>query len=112
MRQIVRIGLCIMAATLALTACEKDSNVRNKSFVVEPGRAKLGPDDSIAVFRAIGGTPPYAWSVSDANLGSVASDSHIVTYTRSSQVGVNTVRVTDGNNWQAEAIVYQHNDEP
>ncbi len=111
MRGIITLTVLALAATMALSGCDDDSGVRGRSFTIDPGRATLSFESKTLILRAVGGEPPYVWSVSDPTLGAVSSDSHTVTYTRTPLVGVNTVRVVDGQGWKAEMVVYQRAEE-
>ncbi len=96
-----------LAAAILLSACEDDSDIRGASFAIQPAQATIEHDNDSLILRAVGGQPPYTWSVSDASMGTVSTNSHAVTYWRTPVNGVNTVRVVDGQRWRAEMLVTQ-----
>ena len=103
------------------TGCENNSNVSSAvstnlsataAFRISPNSVDLASNINHMVFEVIGGSPPFAWSVSEARLGTVSpsnTTSRTVNYYRQQggvvTQGVNIVRVEDSRTWSAQATV-------
>lgn len=73
---------------------------------INPPSPTLGTTTTTVGLNAVGGTPPYSWSVSRPDLGSVSPTTGAsVTYTRTQTAGANTVTVRDSANQTATATV-------
>lgn len=111
------ICLLLMAWTAVFVGCEKSSSPSPESssdifvgkLTLTPGQAKISPTNNITTFTAGGGTPPYRWSLSDKDMGSIPSTTaHAITYTRKQNAyGVNILTVYDRNDWGAIAVIEQ-----
>lgn len=102
------------AVAIVFSGCDDNSDletlnqtVATSPLTIEPSSVTLASDKTVVAFVAIGGTPPYAWQVSDQMLGAVGGTSgSVATYTRAGEVlGANQVMVVDHNGWSASATV-------
>ena len=83
-------------------------NTNSAIFVISPGAVALNPSQPTAVFKAENGTAPYIWNVSQPQLGLVPqTSSDSVTYSRTTNIGINVISVTDHHGWTAQAQVIQ-----
>jgi len=104
-------AICLLATMAVLSAgivgCESSDgtespvNVTPETVTLTPGGA------ASTVLEASGGLAPYAWSVSDATLGSVVSSGEVSVYTRTALSGINMVTATDTNGYIGRAMIYQ-----
>lgn len=80
-------------------------------LVVEPPSASMEASDTSIGFTAVGGSPPYTWTVATPSLGTVsysASSSYACSYTRvAGAEGQNIVIVRDSEGNTQSAIVTQ-----
>ncbi len=110
-------GLALCSAlvfALVPVACERDSDpvppaaADPAPLTLAPARATIPADQDVVILTARGGTRPYAWRVSDPDLGSVTdTDVGTVTYTRTAAPGAQVVQVMDRNRWVAECVIRQ-----
>lgn len=79
-----------------------------EALEISPGQRWFVPSGGTSgTFTASGGTAPYAWSVSNAGLGTISPTTGItVTYTTTQTMGTNTVTVRDAAGATATAIAY------
>ncbi len=105
------------ALVILLCSCEDSSedyqynrDVNIEPLTISPAEVTLTTEETFTVLTAVGGTPPFSWSVSDSSLGSLPdSNAATVTYTRKSAAyGANVVTVTDNNKWSSQCIVNQN----
>lgn len=101
--------LLVASALLAVIGCD-DGADSGDVFRVDPDKATLSQAEKTVSLGAVGGEDPLTWTVTDASLGSVAAQGRVVTYTRSTANGINTVQVTDSQGWLASAYITQQDD--
>jgi hypothetical protein len=99
---------------LCMIGCEKASDPDTPPatdptpLTLAPPTTTLSATQTVAVLTARGGTPPYAWRTSDSSLGTVPdTDAATVTYTRTTALGAQVIRVEDRNRWTAESVIRQ-----
>ena len=91
--------------TATATIIQED---RFAGLAIEPRQVALAADGDIALFAAIGGMPPYSWSVSLQALGKIhPRGAAQALYVRQAP-GNNTVILTDGRGQVAVASVTQN----
>lgn len=93
-----------LVAAIALVGCDDD--VSGAAFSINPGDTSILPAGSLTL-TAVGGEDPLTWTVSDEALGVVTGTGRTVAYNGAGGEGVNTVRVTDNQQWEAVAFVRQ-----
>ncbi|MBN1558013.1 MAG: hypothetical protein JW951_07695 [Lentisphaerae bacterium] len=113
--------LCLLAALAVFAGCENNSDTDADNgeglpeFYIEPGAVTLGFADTntLVIFEAVGGNPPFTWSMSAPELGTLSGTGgtgRLVNYTRSGTTeGANTLAVQDSKFWTAHATVIQDN---
>lgn len=100
---------CVLAVGL-LAGCESGSS---SSTVI--GGVSLTPASvyltagkiNTVTLSASGGDSNYTWSVSSTNLGMIYAMGDAAAYVSTTNAGVNTVIVTDGNHDGASAVITQ-----
>ena len=98
--------LLLFSLCVVFVGCEDDDD-GPKEFRVSPSSTTLRSANMSVVLKAVGGHLPVTWTVSDATLGAVTGDGRMVTYTRTTALGANVVKVTDSNGSEASAAVVQ-----
>ena len=103
--------LCLVATmavlTAALVGCESSDGTESPVQVTPETVTLSAGGNATVVLEASGGLAPYAWSVSDATLGSVAASGEVAVYTRTVASGINMVTATDTNGYLGRAMIYQ-----
>ena len=97
-----------IAALFITPGCENDndSEPTGGPLTIEPH--SVTAYQAGVVFQAVGGNPPFMWSVADPALGTIRyMRGRAAGYTRTSEAGVNLVQVTDDEQWSATATVIQ-----
>lgn len=69
--------------------------VGESSLSISPAVANMPPDKATEYFTASGGQPPYRWSLSAPQLGSLQAQGNSAVYKRGPNGGSQFVRVTD-----------------
>ncbi|MDA0321229.1 MAG: hypothetical protein O2923_00725 [Verrucomicrobia bacterium] len=115
------LGLLVMLIAL-INACTHDGGSASGSFLLEPRNVTLGPDDTSVILRAVGGTLPIVWRVTDPTRGQVTGQGDTATYTSggtnagqlgvsTGELGVNTVEAIDSRFFVATATIIKTDDE-
>lgn len=98
-------AVCVWAGLM--TGCESNSDPAS-SLGISPVSVYLAAGKvSMVTFTASGGDGSYTWSVDSTNLGEIFIADEAAIYKSTTNAGVNTVLVTDGNSDQASAVVTQ-----
>ena len=109
------IPMVVLGTILALgggLACnssdDDEDSVSSNGLNLSPGSFHVGAGVVTNVlFSASGGTPPYAWSVQTAALGSLVATGDKAIYTCNANAGQNFVTVTDhATNFVSATIVH------
>jgi len=119
------VWLVPLAAWALALGCENNSDVDSgdsgtpseaemnaAGFGLSPSGVHLGSNETVAAFTVQNGEPPYQWSLTDTNSGSLVVASPFtpeVRYKRASVTtdGANAVSVRDNRGWTASALVVQ-----
>lgn len=103
-------------AMLFLTACDHDGDGGDAGDEGEPMIAlEINPSSleintespQTIVFSVSGGVPPYRWSVSNPELGSIDGSGEQVLYESSTATGANIIMAVDGIENVGSVIVQQ-----
>lgn len=105
------LGLVVILVILINACGHDDGGSASGSFLIDPREVTLGPDDTSAILRAVGGNLPLVWRVTDPSRGEITGDGETVTYTSTGELGVNTVEVMDGRAFIATATIIKTDDE-
>jgi len=109
----------VSALALGIFAgCENNSDVDSNNsstnmpvFVLSPAGVTLGPTTNDVILEAVGGHPPFTWTVSDNSLGTISGDNgtaRVVNYKRTpATVGANVVEARDDWGWTASTVIIQ-----
>jgi hypothetical protein len=93
-------------AVIVLSGCDESSVNAGDSFAITPSEITLYAATSGQALQVTGtGVPPYNWTVSDTNIGTISGFGSSVTYVRVADEGVNVVTVYDGHSWSASATI-------
>jgi hypothetical protein len=106
----VFVGGCLTLLGLVQLGCDDDSDLDGQYIRINPESVTLAQVNKSLSLTVEGGQPPYVWTATDSTLGAVSGSGRTVTYTRTAQNGVNTVRVTDGQTWSGKATITQQDD--
>ncbi len=69
--------------------------ISESSLAISPAVANMPPNQATEIFTASGGQPPYRWSLSASQLGSLRAQGNNAVYNRGPNGGSLFVRVTD-----------------
>lgn len=87
--------------------CDSDSD-EETSVSVSPSSVFLSADKvSVVTFIASGGDSNYVWSLSSTNLGELFVADENAIYKSTTNAGVNTLQVADGDGELASAVITQ-----
>jgi hypothetical protein len=97
----------LLAFGMLLTGCEDDSGgTANLDIVPASVSFPAGTATNI-LLTALGGSPPYTWSVNDGALGGVVDAGDTAIYTSTTAAGQNFVTVTDTDSNSVSATINQ-----
>jgi len=86
--------ICILPVLIA--GCETSST---SDLTVTPASVTLDASSvSVTEFTASGGTSNYTWSLSDDSLGTLYTADATALYQNTTNIGTNTLTLTDGSN--------------
>lgn len=92
---------------ILLAGCEASSNP-SSSVTVFPASVYLSASQvNLITFSASGGTSNFTWSVSNPALGTVYGANATAVYQSTTNVGINTVVVTDSASNTTSAVITQ-----
>ncbi|MCX7592109.1 MAG: hypothetical protein N2255_10835 [Kiritimatiellae bacterium] len=91
--------------TATATIIQED---RYGGLSIQPSQASLAADGEITLFGAVGGTPPYSWSVSSGVRGLIEPRGEAQALYKRRAAGNNTVILTDARGQVAVAVVTQN----
>jgi len=98
---------CVLGALLS--GCETDeSSTENSEITISPATVYLNADEvSVVTLAASGGDSNYIWAVSARSLGTLYTVGGTALYQSTTNVGVNTIVVTDESGNAGSATVTQ-----
>jgi hypothetical protein len=112
----VRLLLVLLFSMALASGCEQGGAKSTDEFYVTPATVDLVPGQAVAL-TAVGGHLPLVWTVSDPTAGQLSSSNgqSVVYIALSGTSGtsnavaavMNTIRVTDGEDWTAHATIIQ-----
>ena len=101
---VLGLGCVLMGLT---AGCDSDSKATSE-VSVSPASVFLSADEvSVVTFTAAGGDSNYTWSVSSAILGTIYGANETALYRNSTNAGINTLTVSDGDGESATAEITQ-----
>lgn len=102
----LRIGAgCVWAGLLA--GCDSGDESET-SLTLSPSAVYLAAGKvSVVTFTAAGGDGEYAWSLGETNLGEIYLADETAIYKSTTNAGINTISVSDGNGEVASAEITQ-----
>lgn len=113
MKQVNPVMLIIVSAVILLgvSGCDtfelaeqyQSTSVQSTGFTISPAFAVVGPDEAVA-FTALGGAPPYEFSLSESAAGTI--DEQSGDYIASQNEGEYSVTVTDSTGSSTDAGVF------
>lgn len=104
---LTRVSVVAILPLLPL-GCNKDEDIPADAFRVTPASANLAKSGDSVVLQAVGGLEPMTWTLSATNsaMGTISGSGRMVTFTRGTASGANTVQVMDDRSWTAATVLY------
>lgn len=90
---------------IAVWGCENIDDLTGERFYILPDDPVMTVGTSSLQLEAVGGAPPYRWSASDTNIGSIVGEGQEVIYISHSESGVNVITVEDTRYWTATTTI-------
>ena len=102
----VIVAIFIVAALI--TGCELGENASESDLEITPASVTLDASSvSVTEFAASGGTSNYTWSLSNDSLGTLYTADATALYQNTTNIGTNTLTLTDDNGSSVYAKIRQ-----
>jgi hypothetical protein len=100
----------LTAIGLVLIGCDHDDDLSGETFELQPRTVTMIATEPTVELQVIGGVNPFVWTLSDATRGTISGAGRRVTYTRTADNGVNTVKATDSRGFSSTSTIVQRDD--